>query len=410
MGDASNVRLAIAEETTFGVVPGANTFSFLRFSNDNLRHAQDTNESDEIDPLRQPPGFLRVSRSAAGGFTSEDSLIAPAEISGGTQNGFDLPIEGAMQSDWSAVVAFTNRSINITVPGTGGAAFDLDDVGAGGAFSDIVVGQWVRCSGFPVNDDVYAHVLTKNSSSEIYCEGIRIDPATGIVTSVTTTESGETTISVRGSMIRIGTTRKSYSIEKQFDDITRFSMGTGLVVGTWDWGVSAQQTVRHTFGFLGRRLASDTTTGISGSTQAKWNTPRLTAPFDVIAKLEASFNAPATHRISEINHRLDNRIRTDFEVGSDAPEVGLGTPSLTGNFNVFMDDITLQQKLEDNTLSKLGYLLSDGTRYRLVTFPAARYTSGGSDAAGRDQPVVQQLAFAAEPDTTDGVAMQLDRF
>lgn len=416
MGDASQVRLAIAEESTFGVAEPDTNYSFLRFSNENLRHAQETNESDEIDPTRQPPGFLRVSRSSAGGFTSEDSLIAPAILAGATQNGFDLPIRGAMMGAWGTIVDLSALSIDLDVPGAS-EQFDVTAT-VGTPFTDVVAGQWIRLTGFDLagnSGEVYAHVITKASNAVLECEGVHV-AADGTVTPPVN-EAGQSDIAVKGSMIRIGTTRVSFTIEKQFMDVALpggsivpvYSLGTGLVVGTWDWGVTAQQTVRQTFGFLGRRLATTTSSQTPTAPQAKWATPRLTAPFDVAVKLEGAFGAQSVNRIAEINFRLDNRPRTDFEVGSDSPQVGIGTPSLTGNYNVFMDAETLQAKLEANTLSKLAFLLRDGTNGRFTTFPAIRYTDGGADAAGREQAVTQQLAFAAEPDAS-GVAFQIDRF
>lgn len=399
MGDASSVRLALAEESSYGVNPGSG-FRYMRMISQALRHAQEVNQSREIDPLRQPAGSLRINRSAAGSFAAEDSLIAPAASPG---DGFDLLIEAAMMSDWSAVVALTSQEIDIQ--NASGGTFDLvDQHVSADAFAGFVVGQGIKLSGFDVNGTVYARITVKTDDANVTVEGVR---STGVAV---TNEAGQTDIAVSGSMIRISNTLKSYTGQVEYADLSTpaYSLATGLVLGQWDWRVSPQSVIEHTFNFLGQLFATTTSNG-AGTPAAKWATPRLTAPFDVKLKMESAFTAVATHRIAEISYRLDNRPRTDFEVGSDTPQVGLGTPTLQGAFNVFMDAETLQQKLEGATLSKLGFLLDDGTRQRMITLPRILYTDGGGDAPGNDQSVVQQLNWAAEADA-NGVAFQIDRF
>lgn len=398
MGDASNTRLAIAAETTFGVNPGSG-FAFLRFSSEGLKHAQAVIESDEIDPTRQPPGALRVNRSAEGQISCEDSLITPAAT---PYSGFDILIAGAMMSTWSTIIALTGRSIDIS--GAAGGAFTLTDAASANAFTNASDGQWLKLGGFDTNGTIWAHITTKTSANVVVCEGVRDGGA------AVTNEAGQTDITVAGSMIRIGGTRNSFTIEKQFTDLTadEYSLATGLLVGQWGWQVTPQQAMRHTWTMLGQALNTTTSSG-AGSPTAKWATGRLTAPFDYEMKMEAVFTALATHRIAEVSFNLDNRPRLDFEVGSETPQVGIGTPRLTGQFNTFMDDATLQRKLEANTASKLAFRLNDGTRQRIVTFPAIKYTDGGGFAGGNDQAVVQTLSWAAEADS-EGVAMQIDRY
>ena len=398
MGDASQVRLAIAPEATFGVNPAAG-FNYLRFNNESLKHAQGVNESGEINPNRQPPGSLRISRSAEGNIVCEDSLITPAADA--TLTGFDILIKAAMMSSWSTIVALTSQSIDIS--GVAGGAFTLTDAATAAAFANVVDGQWIKLGGF-TQGAIYAHVTTKTSNNVLVCEGVRSGGA------AVTNEAGQTDISVSGSMIRIGSTRNSLSIEKQFTDLTvdEYSLMLGALVGQWAWGLNKQEVAQHTWTILGQTLGTLAGSTGAGSPAAVWATQRITAPFDYYMKMEGIFTALATHRISNISFNLDNRPRLDFEVGSQTPQVGIGTPRLTGQFNTYMDDATLQRKLEAGTASKLAFRLNDGTRDRIVTFPAIQYTDGGGFAGGNDQAVEQSLQFAAEPDS-EGVAFQIDR-
>ena len=396
MGDASQVSLFVAPEATFGTNPGTG-FQQLRFNNEGLKHAQGTLESGEINPTRQPPGSLRISRSAEGPITCEDSLITPAA----TPTGFDMLIKAAMMSAWSTIIALTGKAL--TISGASGGTFTVTDAGTTAAFTNAVKGQWLKLGLLATNGTVYAHITAKTSNDIIVCEGVRSS-------GVAVTNEVATGCTVGGSMIRIGNTRNSLSIEKKYGDLTviEYSLLLGGLVSQWSLGIGAQQAMQHNWTILGQLYATLAGSSGAGSPAAIWSTPHVTAAFDYYMKMEGVFTALSAHRIAEINFSLDNRPRLDFEVGSITPQVGIGTPRLTGSYNVFMDDAALERKLEAGTASKLCYRQNDGTRDRIITFQNIKYTDGGATAGGNDQAVTQTLNWSAEPDA-DGVSFQIDR-
>lgn len=401
MGDASSVRLALLEETTFGVL-AVGTYDFLRYTGEDLSLDRGVTESGEIDPTRQPAGSIPTSKSVGGGFSTELSLIAPAASPG---NGYDPLIEGAMMSDWSTVVALTSQDIDIQ--NVSGGTFDLVDTLAGGAFTDIVKGQWIKLAGFTTNGTIYAHVTTKTDNDNVSCEGVRAAGA-----AVTNEAAGGTVISVNASMVRIGATNKSYSLERQYSDLAtpEYTMYLGMWVGTWERTVSPEAIITERWGFRGKSQDTTTSTGTGGSETAKWTTPRLNAIDDIAWLMEGAFTAITSERVTRISHNLDNRPRIDLAISEDGPiDVGVGNPRLTGAFNTFMTDGSVLRKFEDRTFSKLAYLIDDGTRQQLVTVPNLLYTRATGPAAGNDRPVEVVGEWSAEADT-DGVAFQIDRF
>lgn len=400
MGDASSVRVAVAEESTFGSNPGSG-FEFQRFTNDSLKGSQQNVTSAEIDPTRQPAGTQRTNFFAEGALSYEMSLVTPAA----TPNGFDRLAEGAMMNDWSTLVQLTSQEIDIS--NISGGTFDLDDQHVSAdAFADVVVGQWMEPKNFDTNTTIYARVTAKASDASVSCEGIRSSGA------AVTAEAGQLDIAINASMLRIGTTKKSYSIEKQFTDLTpslEYMLFTGMRVGTWSMGLTPQQLFTGEFGFTGKLVDTTTSSG-AGSVDPKWSTTRLQAVDHFKNKMEGSFETESALRISEISFNLNNGVRTEPELGiQGSTDIGISTPVFDGTLTAYMTDAALQRKLEDNTSSKLAWRLTDGTRSWLFSIPLIRFTDASVLATGNDQSVLVQMQWSAEPDA-NGLGPQIDRF
>jgi hypothetical protein len=398
MGDASSVRIAIAEETTFGTASSSGAFYF-RLNSESLKLQQNVIQSGEIDPTRQPAGSVRVALNAGGDIVSEHSLTALAASPG---TGFDPIVEGACMSDWSTSTAGVGQSINIS--GASAGVFTLTDAATSGVFSATVVGQWLRLLNFDTNGTIYAHITQKTSNNVLVCEGVRSTDA------AVTDEAGQTDITFLGSYIRIGTTKKSYTIEKQFTDLAtdEYSLFTGMRVGRWSQRLTAQRIFENTFGFLGK-LVDTTTASVMGTPTAKWATTRLNAVDHFKMKMEGAFTTISTTRIQEITFDLDNRLRQEPELGVlGSTDIGISTPTLEGTLVAYMTTADFERKLEDRTASKLAWRFEDGTRFHIYSFPLIYYTDGDILATGNDQSVLARMRFAAEPDT-NGIAFQVDR-
>jgi len=401
MGDASSVRLAIVQETTFGTNPGTG-FDYLRFNSESLRLDIGNVQSGQIDPTRQPSANIRVNLNASGGIVSEDSLIAPVASPG---TGFDPLIEGAMMSDWSTIVALTTQDIDISAV-VGGTFTLTDPTATGVAFAGVAVGDWIKLSGFAVNGTIYAHVLVKTSADDIDCEGVR---STGVAV---TAETGQTNVAISGSTIKIGTTKKSFTIERQYTDLTtpEYSLYTGMRVNSWGMRLTSQAIFEHTFDFLGKLQATTTSTG-AGSPAAVWSTPILEGVDHFKMKMLGTFESVlATARMTEVSFDLNNNNRTEPELGVlGSTDIGISTPTLSGTFRLYMTDADFIRLAEAGTRSKMAFRLDDGTRQRIIAFNSILFGTPDAPAQGNDQSVITTLPWSAEADSS-GVALTVSRF
>ena len=400
MGDASAVRLAIVEETTFGTNPGAG-FRYLRINSESLRLDIGNVQSRQIDPTRQPAANIRVNLNASGGIVSEDSLVAPVASPG---TGFDGLIEGSMMNDWSTIVALATQDIDIS--GVAGGTFTLTDpTSTGVAFADVSVGDWIKLTGFDTNGTIYCHVLTKASADVVGVEGVR---STGLAV---TDEAGQTDIGITGSTIKIGTTKKSYTIERAYSDLTvpEYSLYTGMRVNRWGMRLNAQAIFEHSFDFLGKLQGTTTASG-AGSPTAVWSTPPLEAVDHFKMKMLGSFEALATVRILEISFDLNNNLTTEPELGVlGSQDIGISTPTLSGSIRTYMSNADLIRLAEAGTRSKVAFRLDDGTRQRIISIKSILFGTPEASAQGNDQSLIVTLPFSAESDA-NGIAMAVSRF
>jgi len=405
MGDASSVRIAIAPEATFGVNPGAG-FDFLRFNSEALKLARGFVQSGEIDANRQPAGQVPINKAAEGPINVESSLVTPVDIAspGGATRGFDLLYASAYMNDWTTII--NNAEPDVSITSVVGGTFDLiDNDVSSDAFADVVAGQWIEVSGFGTNSTIYAHVLAKNSDADLSCEGVRSNG------DAVTAEANQA-VTVKGSMLRIGNVKRSVAIEKQRTDLSpvEFSLYTGMRVQSWQRTTNPQGIISEVFQFDGKLQDTTQATSTGGSETVKWATPRLNAVDHINWIMEGAFTGITSDRVAEIAHTLNNQTRRDFAIGEQGPpDIGIGTPTLDGSFNVFMQNADLIRLYEDQNLTKLAYLLDDGTRRQLVSFKRVRITDATDPAQGNDQTVQAQASWSAEADSA-GISGQIDRF
>lgn len=403
MGDASSVRLAIAEETTFGTNPGSG-FYYLRFNSESLKLDINNIQSAEIDPTRQPSGAIRVGTNASGDIVAEDSLVNP----NATPAGFDSLLEGACMNDFSTIVSLSTQNLVLTT--TTGGTFKITSSGT--PFANVEVGHWVKMGGFATNGTIYGLVTTRTSSADADFTGVR---STGLVpTSETNTASG----TVTASTLKIGITKKSYTIERAYSDLTvpEYSLYTGMRVARWNLRLNSNAIFQHSFGFLGQVQATTTTTA-AGSPGAKWTFPRLEAVDHFKMKMIGAFTnvAEATPgsgliRVESIDFTLDNALRTEPELGfSGSRDIGIGTPKIDGTIVMYMTNADQVRLAEAGTRSKLAFRLDDGTRQRIISMGSILFGTPDIGAKGNNDSVRVSLPFTAESDANN-IAIAISRF
>lgn len=477
MSDANRTQLGVIEESTFGTTPATPVFETLRVTGEpNLAFQPITTASNEIRSDRQVTDLPLVDKEAGGNvemelsFGAQDTLLEGAMFDDWTnmatrKNETTTQITSVTAAtDIYAVLTgtafvpgmmiqalgFTESANNgvfeaeattsatqvvrgdVTVDETPGTTAILRQVGFVGATADIVadasgltstifdfttlnlvVGQWVKIGGTAAGDQF---ATTANNGwariETIAANDLDFDVLpTGWSPDVGT---GKTIKVWFGDYIRNSTTKKSYSIERQYLDQTSplYEVFTGMTVDTFNMAAEAASIVTSTFGFLGKDSAMSTTRTSGATDKAAPTNDVLNSSSNIASIREGGSVISGSNFVLNLSVNVANNLRRNNAVGSiGAVEMGVGESTVTGELTTYFDDSTLVDKVIDNTETSLDFRFIDSDdQAMIVDMPRVKYSSGAPDVTGKNTDVTANLQYQALRDTTLGYQIQLQRF
>jgi len=282
-----------------------------------------------------------------------------------------------------------------------------------GPASPLVVGQWIKASGFATAANNIAYRIT---AIDVAADTITAVAQTGVVTDAATTEQVEIYF---GDYIRNGTALISahqFAIERRFNDhdtvdVTR-ELFLGMAVQQLQLNLTSQAIATGQFTFLGFNSAVNDT----GSPYAALYSGGL--PTDVAAETHDVYNTSTNvgrlalganditsgtkNLILEATLTFNNNLRERPAVGVfGAASIGLGVLNVGGNLNTYFDDKTILDLILGNTDTEYNILVqnTDG-RSLLFDLPRVKLTSGAPEVPGGNQDVVLNPDIQALRDPT----------
>jgi len=389
--DSSRALLSYLEEVTFGVTP-ASALKELRYTGESINHNTESTESQEIRSDRQVPDLVRTAISAGGDVNLELSY-----------NGHDDLLAGAFMDGWDAAVAKTAQSIDIS--GSSGQTATFTDAATASAFANVVPGMWLNFSGFSnSSNDGYVRCDSKTSDNVIVVSGKSF-----------TDESGETDIAFdNDGFIKVGTTKKSFTLEKEFPDANggsgEFISFPGCRVSQLELSVAVGSILTGRFGFLGLKGVPAAATVGTGARVAAATKEVMNSIDNVTGIRQAA--AASTLEIRSFGVTLNNNLRPQQAIGSDeAFGIGLGRALATGTMTAYFETRDLLEEYTNFTVSDFSFRLVDsaGNVY-VLDMPRMKFSQGNVVAGGIDQDVMAEMAFTAYRNPTLGETLTLTKF
>lgn len=401
MSDSSSTQLFYRPETTWGETPSAVSPQLplreLRFTNESLTYSAQTATSEEIRSDRQISDIIRTGIETGGDVGIEFSFGA-----------FDDLLEGALYNDWSTEKDSRNNSPEPTFVVGGSPEGTIisagsPDNGAATFLNGLTVGSFIEITSStlsPENNGYYR--VTAAGSGQI-----TVTPALSSL--------GVDGFRIRESHLRNGTTRKSFLIEKEFNDIGEFFTYTGMRVGNAQLNIAPGAILTGQFSFQGENQTAQGNSIIDG----------LISPQTVAVASNDVFNAvdnvgnvliddvvDADLCFTEISFSIENNLRFQPCIGQLASSgIGIGRTEVTGTVAAyFVNRTTYEKYLNFNDVS-LSFTLSDAANnVYLLDFPSFRFTNGEVVAAGNDEDVLVNLEFSAKRSQDYGFTIGLNRF
>jgi len=399
MSDSSSVQLFYVEETQWGVTPdnSPDVINELRFTNESLTQNIQTTQSEEIRSDRQVSDIVRTQVGAGG-----DVGI---ELSYGSH---DALLAGGLYDDFSTAVNETGLTIQIVLPSPlNNTATLIVSGGSPDPLRNVAVGQFLQMGGStasPTNDGYYK-VTAKGTGSPHTLTVTPAPPSAETITGVGT---------LKGTYIKNGTTRKSFTIEKLFSDLSplEYQLYTGMRVGSMELTVAPGAIIGGSFTFQGKDLTASSASVAAAGTQAVSVADVMNAVDNITDILVDGLPVSDTAAcFTNVQFTVENNLRDQPCIGSVAlGGIGIGRTNVSGTLEAYFRDRTLFEKYLNFSTVSVSFRATLGGNSYLFDFPAVKFTSGEVVAGGNDQDVLTSLNFEAKRDATSGFMMAINRF
>ena len=357
--ESNRVSLHIVEEGSYDETPSSPTMVELPYTSESLAYEKRTVRSNTVRADRLTDDVIEVGANSGGEINFEYKF-----------GDYALLILAALgASEWSDAT-YTGSGGDLDIAASSGGTQVL--TAPAGTWDDFVVGAYVRVSGAASANNGVFKITAKASTT------LTIDNTTG------TLQANADGATVLQKMARTGTTKKSFLIEKSFNDISQFLHFRGQRVASWAMNIEAEQILTGSFGFMGSRAVLQQTT-ISGSKTAAGSLSVCSATANIGRVLEGGSSLATQIKAVRFNLNANPRsltaVRNKYPIG-----VNLGSFDITGTVEAYFEDETLYDKMADHSDSSLVLEIDSPEDDRtIITIPNLKFTNAAPVGAGLNQ-------------------------
>lgn len=384
MANGSRHSMAYVAEATYGVTPATPALKALRHTSASLALSKETIESEELRSDRQKTDVRHGAFQVGGDMGFELSYGSYDDLLEALQGGTWSAVKDSLVGSFSATAGSFTRA-------TGSFVTD-----------GFAVGDIVTASGFTTAGNNGRFVVTA-----VVALTLSVTPLQGQTMGVDAAAGGRQLVSRAG--VRTGTTRRSFTIERNFGDIASadkpYHRFTGVEVNSMELQVSANSMTTGSFSFVGK----DMTTASAAIAGATYPAAPSTSPLDSFTGT-LNEGGVSIAVITEITLTLENGLEPRFVVGSKASlQPSIGRSSVSGQITAYFENSTLLDKFINETESSLEFTMPDaaGNAYRIF-LPRIKYTGGQPDVSG-EGPITLSMPFTALRHAVAGTTLLIER-
>lgn len=385
MTQSSNrVRVTLIEEATYGVTPGAGNFETVRYTSESLSGTPETTESQQIRTDRQSSGQIATGLTVGGDTNHE---LAKEVV-------IDKLIESAMYSTFatSAPVA-----VDLTIDAT---AKTITRAAGDWTSDPIVVGDLLDLTGF-VNSVNNSQVMVLEVQSTTVIRYADFRAPNELVD-----EAGSGTSYELNDKISIGSTKKSFSMEKAFLDITDKAINyRGMIVGNMSLNAAWGELSTTSFTFQGNdyepvdAAVDFMTNGRTINAAATTNTFNGSIDMPFIINSSTGTLDKQVFCVQSIEISLNNNLTPQTCIGEEAPQdYSEGTAQIEISMNAYLADENwdfISKKLTQESFS-IGFMVKNGGGYYAFFLPAVQVTFDDPASPGQNQDVFLNMSGTAK--------------
>lgn len=383
MSSSNSVRLSVIEETVLGVTPVAGNFETVRFISESISGSPQTTESQQI----------RSDRLASG------QIVTGLEVQGDV--GFELAKDPTLDKFFaSAMLSAWSVATPVTVDLEYDAVAKTITRDSGDFNDDLEVGDIITTIDFVNANNNTQHQVTSIVSATV------IKVSSNATKGDLVSEVGTGTSYKRADKIGIGSTKKSFSFEKAFLDISgKALIYRGMMADGFNLNISYGEIVNGSFTFVGTgyenaKVATDfitngrtiapasTTNSLNGSVDMPFLNSSATGVLD-----EVSFC------IQSLGLTLSNNSTAQTCIGKVAPkDYSFGTASVEVNLSAYLaaDNWELLASKLNQDAFALGGMMKNADGWYGFYLPAIQVSFDDPSSSGANQDISLEMSGVAK--------------
>lgn len=213
------------------------------------------------------------------------------------------------------------------------------------------------------------------------------------------------------NVLTIGTTERSFSIEREYDGLSRFAQFTGMRIASMSMNITHGSLVTANFSFAGNGAAKANTSAVGAGSVAAASTNRVLNGGNDLTILNIDDSGVA-FPVRSLTLNVDNNIQPINAIGTLAPtDQAVQTANVNGSMEVYIDadSIDLFTDIIANTSKDIDLTLSDGTNTYAIAMPECYLNGDLPGGQGRNDLILQTVEFSAAYNSTATYAIQITR-
>ena len=358
----------------YGQTPVAGNFSEVRFVSESLSGTPGTTESKNIRTDRMSSGQVVTSLTVGGDLALE---LAKDPV-------IDDIIQSAMLGAWAT-------SASVTVDLTLDATAKTITRSTGDFTANLAVGDIITLAGF--TDSIY--------NSQVMVSALNTTNIISVIipdTMIAAIATGATTSYQLADKISIGSAKTSFSIEKQFTDLTTKAINyRGMLVGELNTKIAYGEIVSMTAKFSGNDYAQADiaaefmTNGRTINDAATTNSLNGSVDMPFLADSSGGILTGATFCIQNVEINLNNNLNAQTCIGEVSPQnYTPGQASVGVNLTAYLADNNwslLAKKLTQDPFA-IGFMVKNSGGWYGFYLPALQVSFDDPSSTGANQDIM----------------------
>ncbi|MDN4590840.1 hypothetical protein DBA29_20375 [Xenophilus aerolatus] len=199
-------------------------------------------------------------------------------------------------------------------------------------------------------------------------------------------------------VLRIGTTRKSFSVEVGSLDVAQYQLFKGVVPNTMSVDVAQDSIIGLSFGLIGKSQTTATSTAATTVTPALSNEPMVHKEGSI------SVDGVELGIVTAFSFQIDNGYQAAYAIGSgDAADIAYGQAAVTGSMTVYFQDLVMYNRFINETQVAVELVTEDpaGNKYTWL-MNNVQFNTGTLPVGGAGPRTITMSFEALDDDGTHG--------